>query len=222
MSLGTKRILFRHFNVGARGEAPKAMLAIAKLPFEEEVIEWSDWLQMRSDRTQFPQGTLPVMHYGDVIFGDSFSSLAFVAKVGGFVPDDPIMFAQCAQVQQCIESIYTSYNETSFMDTMREEDPEKKKQLRGKWTDTIRTYLAIVNDIKTKNAASELHVIGSNLTYADILIYNTVCHLQCGDIDYFDSSFLHSEFPKLVAIKDHVFSNPEIAARRASGNGWQK
>jgi glutathione S-transferase len=214
--------VFRQFDVAARGEAIKAMLAVAKIPFEEEIIDWSDWLKIRHDRNQFPHGTLPVMRCGDVIFGDSFSSLAFAAKAGGFVPEDPVLYGLCAEVQECNENIYTSYNETSFMDTMREEDPEKKKLLRAKWTETIRLFLGIVNSIAARNTLHPQFIAGSTLTFADFIVYNTICHLNCGDIDFFDPSFLSVEFPRLVAVKDCVFDHPEIAARRANCKGWQK
>ena len=231
------RIVFKQFDVAARGEAVKALLAIGGFPFEEEVIQWDEWLKIRDDRSRFPQGTLPVMHVGDTIFGDSFSSLAFAAKAGNFVPEDPMEFAHVAQIQQCLESIYTSHNETNFSDTMREGDQDKKRELRAKWTDTICIYFSIIEQIaiNTSRAQKEHRgeqqqlvetngpfAVGSRLSVADVLIYNAVSHLQCKDIDYFDDSFLGVKFPRMVSIKDLVFALPAIEARRASGKGWQR
>jgi glutathione S-transferase len=210
------KIALTYFDIPGRAEPIRLALLIGGIPFEEQLVPFAEWGNICNDRSRFPEGTVPTLQVGDDVFGNSHAAGAYAAAAAGLDAPSPALKARQREILALIEAVYDGSDMTSFSRTMRCQDEDQKKVLRGEWTETLKFYLGRAESIAVGPLSA-----GDQLTYADLNIYNAIAHLKSKDIDYFDDSWVDQALPKLVAIYTHVSNLPAVKARRESGKGYQ-
>ena len=209
-----------YFGFTGRASAIRNAFVIGGLAFDDNRISFEEWGQTNGDQALYPQGSVPVLDVDDVKISDSAAILHYVGARTGLLPSDPLDLARVVEIGALIEQIYSGDGAAcNFASTMRIENEEEKKLARqGRFTDTVRYYLGVVN--KIVGASANGFAVGGKLTLADLSIHSVISHMLSKDVDYFDDAFIGKEFPALVQIRDNVNAIPAVAAYNASGKGW--
>lgn len=150
-----------YFNLRARAEIARLILAHAGEDYEDKRIEKNDWPALKSST---PAGQLPVLEVDGIQICQSMAIARFLANKFGLAGTTPLEKAQADMVVDCVQDFFTAIVKVHF-----EKNEEVKKELGEKMkTETAPAFLKTMTAILTKNGGH--YMVGKGVTWADIAL----------------------------------------------------
>lgn len=169
------------------------MFAEADVEFEDIRIRLEDWPKIKP---QMPFGQLPVLYVDDVPIPQSGSIIRFLGRELGLSGQSSLETAKIDMVERRIVC------SMSKMPMFEKDKAKKIKRAREvALTDVFPVYEKLE---KMQSANGDGFLVGDNLTYADLIIYNTI---------HFITMILPVtavKFPSLSALAGRVASRTRI------------
>ena len=153
-----------YFNLRARGEPARLILAYAGVQYEDDRIPapWDDpkpWSEMKP---KTPYGEVPILYWDGVEIAQSLGVARFLAREFGLVGDNNI---EAAQVDEIIYALQDALNAGYY--ALFEEDEERKKKMKETHENVTipRVLTQIENRLKKRGGE---FLVGDKLSWADL------------------------------------------------------
>jgi len=186
-----------YFNVRGVAEPIRLIFAFADVGFDDHRIDRADWPALKPNT---PFGQLPILDIdnGKVVLAQSKAIARYLGNEFGLVPKDQVDAAKADMLVDGLADL-----RTKFSALHREQDPEKKKELRQTIeAQEVPPYLkrceATLANVGTG------YFVTNKVTWADIFLFNSL-H------DYYNKSpKLFEGFEKVVGFVNKMASESKI------------
>lgn len=170
LSFPTLRLLY--FPVPGRAGAIRRILRYARIPFEDQHINFGEW---SSVKPKVVTGQVPVLYVNDEPLSESVAILNYVSRLAGLVPKDPLheakMLSVIMAVYDLIDKVITPYYKAP---------PEQKEGVAADLADkVIPEGLSILERLVTSTGNNSGYCVGKELTAADFFLH---CFIEVFDI----------------------------------------
>ncbi|KAJ3126634.1 hypothetical protein HK098_007311 [Nowakowskiella sp. JEL0407] len=197
--IGTPTITYFDFGNKGRGEIVRLFFHAAGIKYIDSRISFADWPAKKAELLQSGAslvGAIPVVTINGKEYSQSVPILRYLSKVvgkfGGKDVEEEFAIDQLADM-------YIDWR-FSWVGTLRGDEKEKEKHAASKTK-----FYSAFEQIAAKNGGP--YMIGSELTYADVAIYQALHDDDSLD----DRSELAAKYPKLAAFVEAFEKRPEIA-----------
>jgi len=158
-------IKLTYFNMTARAELSRLILAQAGAEFEDCRIERADWPELKKSLCL---GQLPVLEVDGIVIAQSMTIARFLARKFNLVGKTDIEAAEADQAIDAVKDLFVIVTPI-----VKEQDSEKKEEMIKKLeTETLPTWLRMMERLLTSKGGK--HFAGTQLTWADIALYDTL------------------------------------------------
>ncbi|CAL8110921.1 unnamed protein product [Orchesella dallaii] len=197
-----------YFDARGVSEPIRLLFSYAKIKYEDiRFTRGPEWLELKPT---MPWNVVPVLEVDGQKISQSRAIFRFLGRRLGLAPTDELQLAKCDEYIDAIIDLRTEGKTFN-----REQDPQKKTELRDKFlAETYFQYMRKFKDILKKNGTGFL--VGNKLSYADIFIAYTVEQVSSWiDVqDWREESYkevkAHSKMVmSLPGIKEWVESRPK-------------
>jgi len=198
-----------YFQLEGRAGPIRNMCAIGKVPYEDQAISWQEWKDLKST---LRYGQVPIIRIGKLEINQSREILRYVSKLAGLYPEDPL---QALQVDSLIENINEVFEKTIGKTMHSDITAEEKTKLRLGFIDKKEGKLgALLDKLDLQiGVGTSGYLFETGLTAADLILFQTVCHLSLGVLDGIPKSYVSKNFANLEAHRVKVASIKEISDR---------
>merc|ERR1712037_603045 len=155
-----------YFDIQAKGELTRLLLAAGNIDYEDFRVGFSDWPGEIKATTPF--GQMPVLYWDGEELAQSMAISRFVARKVGLAGNSDLEFCQADMIACHHEDIWTKLPKMKFAKT-QEEREELAKEFLPKWLQPMENILA-----KRGNG----WFAGSDATYADLAIMCALDFIQ--------------------------------------------
>ena len=185
-----------YFNLRARGEPCRLLLAYGGIKYEDERItpSWDDPAPWAARKPQTPYGQLPVLSWNGTVISQSMACARFIAKEIGIAGRTNL---ECAQVDEIIDAIQDLMNKGVSLFFAKDDEGIKKHR-----TETIPTAFGQLE--KRMESRGGQFMVGNTFSWADLHLYGYVSELP-------DKTIVDG-FPKLKNLTERVGKLPNIKA----------
>eukprot|EP00091_Calanus_sinicus_P025019 TRINITY_DN9304_c0_g1_i1.p1 TRINITY_DN9304_c0_g1~~TRINITY_DN9304_c0_g1_i1.p1 ORF type:complete len:203 (-),score=76.24 TRINITY_DN9304_c0_g1_i1:55-663(-) len=185
-----------YFNLRARGEPIRLLLAYGGVKYEDERItpSWEDPAPWAALKPTTPYGQLPLLSWDGVVITQSMACARFVAKEIGVAGRTNMERAQVDEIVDCIQDLINKGATLFFA--------KDEEGLKNHMTVTIPTALGQLE--KRMDARGGQFMVGNSFTFADLHLFAYVSELP-------DKSILDG-FPKIKNLTGRVGNLPNIKA----------
>ncbi|KAJ3244594.1 hypothetical protein HDU78_010700 [Chytriomyces hyalinus] len=203
------KLKLTYFNIKARAEPIRLALAINSIPFEDERIDRSKWMELKPTTTF---GQLPLLTVnGDNVIAQSTAILRYVGKLGSLklYPDDPLKAALVDQLIAQVQDV-----EASLRPSGEEKDAVKKLAMRVELASkTLPPLFAALDAFVAKSFGK--YATGADISIGDLFVYQMNTSYSSGAYDGIPASILqgYEHIQKVVAA---VKAHPAVAAWEAA------
>merc|ERR1711874_511375 len=196
VNMGDKKIKLTYFDLRARGEPCRLLLAYGGIKYEDERIAppWDPTSTWASLKPTTPFGQLPVLNWDGVEICQSMAAARFIAREVGLAGNNSLEQAQVDEVVDVIQDLINAWVKLYFA-----KDEEGLKKFADVTLQTALTQLE-----KKLTARGGQYFVGNNLTWADL-------HVFMYATDAVDKAVL-AKFPKLANLTERVGNVPNIKA----------
>jgi glutathione S-transferase len=196
------KLKLTYFDFRGRGEPVRLALSISNIPFEDERIQSSDWVN-RQESTPF--GGLPVLEVDGQVVAQSNAILRYVGKLGNLYPTDPWQAALCDEAMEAIEDITTKILATRFLP-----EEQKKAERKALVEGPIPFYLSRLQ--RRLEAHGGGYFAADSLSIADLKVSEFIWNLRSGALDHISTDLPDRFAPKLVEHHERVRNDPRVKA----------
>eukprot|EP00118_Oscarella_pearsei_P028740 m.2812 g.2812 ORF g.2812 m.2812 type:complete len:208 (+) comp8916_c0_seq1:133-756(+) len=188
-----------YFTGRGRAEIIRLILAQGGVEYEDERIPGDKWPELKP---KTPTGCLPFMTVDGAMISESQALAAFVAEVAGLHGDTPLNKARAHMVAEATNVVFNKMVENHFIkdETKKAEEGKKLKE------ETMPGFMGRMEKILVANEGGDGWIVGSSVTYADIVLLNLFNTISL----YGDSAFAKGDAPKLAALVKKVEALPNI------------
>ena len=109
------KITLTYFDVRARGELARLVLAAGGLEYEDKRVSGPTWLAVKPD---CPFGQIPILEYDGVVLAQSVTIARFLAKKAGLAGRNELENAQADMVVDHVHDLMNSKSK-SFIPTTK-------------------------------------------------------------------------------------------------------
>eukprot|EP00090_Calanus_glacialis_P035993 TRINITY_DN6140_c0_g1_i1.p1 TRINITY_DN6140_c0_g1~~TRINITY_DN6140_c0_g1_i1.p1 ORF type:complete len:203 (-),score=57.98 TRINITY_DN6140_c0_g1_i1:65-673(-) len=185
-----------YFNLRARGEPIRLLLAYGGVKYEDERVipSWEDPAPWAALKPTTPYGQLPVLSWDGVVIAQSMACARFVAKEIGVAGRTNLEKAQVDEIIDCIQDLINKGATLFFA--------KDDEGLKNHMTVTLPTALGQLE--KRLEARGGQFMVGNSFTFADLHLFGYISELP-------DKSILDG-FPKIKNLTDRVGNLPNIKA----------
>jgi len=157
-----------YFNLRARAETARLLLAYAGVSYEDErvVVPWEDPAAWSARKATTPWGQLPSLAWDGEVIYTSLAISRFLAREFGLMGKNSIQSAQVDEVMDVIQDVI----EAGVMCGSKKDETEKKMALAHHKTDTIPDMLKKMEKRLVERGGQ--FMVGNCLTLADIQLFN--------------------------------------------------
>ena len=149
-----------YFNLYARAEPIRMILAKAGAQWEEQRVEFSEWPALKAT---MPNGQLPALQVDNgPLMGESIAIARFVAQQHGFYPEDPLVAARSDEAADAYNDLLGKITSPQFT---AEED---KKAAAIK--DIMENIAPATLKIWEAQLANGGYIAGDKLTFGDFCV----------------------------------------------------
>jgi glutathione S-transferase len=188
-----------YFNLRARAELSRLILAYAGVEYEDIRVDQSRWPEHKPST---PFGQLPILEVDGVTLCQSKTIARFLATKFGIAGKTDLEKAQVDMIADCIEDIYAP-----TIRLFSEKDPAKQAELKDKFQkETLPTSLGLLEKLLKSNKGGDGYFVGDSLTWVDIGFTDFLSWLNALEI-----VVPLNDNPKLKSLKERVESVPKIA-----------
>jgi glutathione S-transferase len=188
-----------YFNLRARAEVSRLILAAAGVEYEDVRVDFSRWPEMKPST---PFGQLPILEVDGAKLCQSKTIARYLANKYGLAGKTDLEKAQVDMVADCIDDIYTP--------TIRffsEKDQAKQTELKEKFQkETLPTQIALLEKLLKANRNGDGYFVGDSLTWVDIGFFDF-----CSWLSAIEVTIPFEDVPKLKALREKIEKHPKIA-----------
>ncbi|CAH8669918.1 unnamed protein product [Dicrocoelium dendriticum] len=193
-----------YFNVRGRAEPIRLVLHAAGIPFEDERMEYSDWLARKAS---IPGGRLPVLLIskpGDAkpkYYQESLAIAQFLARRFQLMGDtDEENYLIDRIIGQCCDF------DKELYDAFHVSEDKRKQAIEDAFKGPIQKILDLLSQSLAESDGQ--FVAGNKLTLGDLYLLATLDHVL-----KHDEALLKEKYPKLLDYREKVInSNVNLAA----------
>ena len=185
-----------YFNLKARGEPCRLLLAYGGIKYEDERIPppWDLTSTWSSLKPTTPFGQLPILNWDGVEICQSMAAARFIAREVGLAGNSSLEQAQVDEVVDVIQDLINAWVKLYFA-----------KDEAGLKNFADVTAPAALGQLEKKlTARGGQYFVGNNLTWADLHVYMYAS-------ESVDKAVL-AKFPKLANLVERVGNVPNIKA----------
>ncbi|XP_066304184.1 glutathione S-transferase-like [Branchiostoma lanceolatum] len=183
-----------YFNLRARGELSRLVLAAGGVPFEDYRIERPAWAELKPNT---PMGQMPLLEVDGQVVCQSGAIARYLARETGLGGKSSWEEAQVDMFVCGVDDLITEFCDAFFAPDEATKE-ERTKALGPYVTKFLGNY--------EKLSGSEGHLVGSSLTYADLAFFvgmHDVLKHSAGALE---------KYPKLAKVVESVKENKGVAA----------
>ena len=162
-------IKLTYFNSKGRAETTRLILAQAGVAYEDNRIEKEDWPALKAS---LPLGQLPILEVDGETICQSMAIARFCARRFGLAGKDEFEGAQADQAVDQVSDFLAELVKVMF------EPEEVKKAEMGKQLKVEKLPAFLASMEKLLKAQGGKHFAGSDLTWADIVVYQFISLLK--------------------------------------------
>ena len=191
-------IKLTYFNLRARAEPARLLLAYAGVEYEDERLPppWEDIEKWGARKKDYPYGCLPMLYWGEEELGQSLAIARFIAQKVGLAGRDSLESAQVDEIVLALQDVFNAGYAVVF-----EKDAERKAELASKHKN--QTIPQLLKNIEARLASrGGLYLVGNRVTWADMQTF-----YFCSELS--DQEVL-SQVPRLKSLVDRVGNIPNI------------
>ncbi len=151
---------YYYFGVYSRGEAPRILLNHAGVQFENVVVDFPSWPDLKPG---MPNQQIPALELQDgTRLGQSRSIVRYLAAQHGYVPADPILAAKADELTEAYIEVIENIYKPAFIP-----EDQKEAQIKKNFEEILPKFLDYIEPI-TKRGTKFL--VTETLTAADFWI----------------------------------------------------
>ena len=160
----------------------------------------------------------PVLKAGDLVIGQTANILLYLGSALGLAPKDVAGRLWTNQLQLTIADLVDEAHDTHhpIASSLYYEDqkPEARRRSEAFIAERIPKYLGYFEKVLAGNPAGPAHLVGAELTYADLSLFQIVEGLRYA----FPKAMarLEPQWPHVIALRDQVAGRPRLKAYLAS------
>ena len=161
----------------------------------------------------------PILKYGDLVIAQTANILAWLAPRLNLVPTDEPSRIVANQIQLTIMDLVAEVHDTHhpiaaslYYEDQGSEAKRRSEMFVGR---RMPQFLGYFEDLLQRNTQSQgKHFLGNTLSYVDLSMFQVLEGLAYA----FPQAYAHVKpsMPRLLELRDHVASRPNIAAYLAS------
>jgi len=170
------------------------------------------------DDVAHPPFAPPYLKAGELLIAQTVNILFYLGPHLNLAPADEAGRLWAHQLQLTIADLVDEVHDTHhpIASSLYYEDqrPEAKRRTADFLKSRAPKYFGYFEKVLIRNKARSEYLIGTNLTYPDLSLFQVVAGLRYA----FPRAMIRLEpkYPRVVALHDHVASRPRIAAYLAS------
>ncbi len=201
-------IKLHYFHGRGIGEPIRLLLSVGEVAFTDCRYDVEEFAGMAAFKAQLPFGQMPALEVDGDFIGQTDSIARLAARLAGLYPSDPIDAARSdmivvhqAEIQSAIAKM--SFDGVPGAPGTKMVPPEERQTRIEAWFEaTLPTLL-----LRLEHLARESFMVGSQLSWADVCVFNRLNQL----LDIRDD-LLERDFPRLRAVYERVEALPQIQA----------
>ena len=174
---------------------------------------------LRGDHAGLRPLAPPIVVAGDVVLAQVANILMFLGPRLGLAPNDEAGRAAVNQLQLSLADLVAEVHDTHHPISnglyYEDQKPEAIRRTESFREQRMPKFLGYFEDALTRNSAGAgKYLFGDNLTYADLSMFQVMTGLEYA----FPKAYTRvtATTPKLLALREHVASRPNVAAYLAS------
>ena len=193
--MSDKKIKLTYFNLRARAEPCRLLLAYGGIKYEDERIPppWDPSSTWSTLKPTTPFGQLPVLNWDGVEVCQSMACARFIAREVGLAGNTSLEQAQADEVVDVIQDLINAWVKLYFA--------KDEAGLKKFGEETLQTALGQLE--KKLESRGGQYFVGNNLTWADTHVF-----MYLGDLP----KEAYAKYPKLVSLYERVGAVPNIKA----------
>jgi glutathione S-transferase len=167
---------------------------------------------------EHPPFAPPYLKAGELLIGQTANILLYLGQHQNLAPTDEAGRLWANQLQLTIADLVDEVHDTHhpIASSLYYEDqrPEAKRRTEDFLKSRAPKYLGYFEKVLTRNKAGSDYLVGANLTYPDLSLFQVVAGLRYA----FPRAMavLEPKYKRVVALHDRVAARPRIAAYLAS------
>lgn len=160
---------FYYFNLQARGELTRLILAAAGRSYEDIRFDFDHWPEYKP---KMILGQVPVLELGDgTQIPQSLTIARYVARETGLGGSDNLESAKIDAVVDTQKDI----NEVFYSKVFAEKDETKKAQEAEKFlNENVVKHVENLDKLKKAYSQDERYFVGNKLSWADLYVFNSI------------------------------------------------
>ncbi|XP_035824165.1 probable glutathione S-transferase 7 [Aplysia californica] len=191
------KIKLTYFDIRGRAEVARLVLAAAKIPYEDIRIGFDQWPALKSST---PLGSVPVLEVDGQKFTQSVAIAAYLAKENGLYGSSALEQLAIDQVALAREDLTQAVGKF-----MSEKDEKKKAELEKTLKEEQEPkFLGFFNKLIKENPTKSGFVVGSKITLADLVVFETTQMLSEKEPQTLD------KYPEIKALRTKVTGSDGI------------
>jgi glutathione S-transferase len=167
---------------------------------------------------EHPPFAPPFLRAGELLIAQTANILFYLGPHLDLVPADEAGRLWAHQLQLTVADLVDEAHDTHhpIASSLYYEDqrPEAKRRASDFLKTRVPKYLGYFEKVLARNKAGDAHLVGENLTYPDLSLFQVVAGLRYAFPKA--TARLEPNYPRVVALHDRVAARPRIAAYLAS------
>jgi len=198
-----------YFGIEGRGGAIRNMCAIGNVPYEDQLVTFEEWPEMKKT---IEYGQLPVIRVGKVEMNQSMDILRYVSKLAGLYPEDPIQALQVDSLCTTIEEVFSNtLYKTMFSKRPKEVIIKERDALLDPKDGELALFLQKL-DLRIGFGMSGF-LFEFGLSAADLRLFESLCHLSNGVLDGVPETYILDNYKNFDAFRVKIASIDAISKR---------
>jgi glutathione S-transferase len=165
-----------------------------------------------------PSFAPPFLKAGELVIGQTANILLYLGAQLGLAPEDEAGRLWAHQLQLTIADFVDEIHDTHHPIASSLYYEDQRSEARARAADFVKSrapkYLGYFERVLERNKAGGQRLVGSNLTYPDLSLFQIVAGLRYAFPRAM--AWLEPKHPRIVAVHDMVAARPRIAAYLAS------
>ncbi|XP_006812416.2 hematopoietic prostaglandin D synthase-like [Saccoglossus kowalevskii] len=188
-----------YFNLRARAEPSRLILAAAGVDYEDVRIKRENWPAEKASG-KFPLGQMPCLEVDGVMLAQSNAIARYLANEHGLAGKNNMEKARADMIVDTMGDL-----SPHLVKIIKEQDETKKDELKKEFTSkTLPACNTSLEKLLIQNNGGDGYFVGSELTWADLVFVNHVQRPLPGPSSV-------DAFPKLKALYEKVIALPKIS-----------
>jgi glutathione S-transferase len=173
---------------------------------------------MNDPKLDTPPFAPPFLRAGNLVISHVANILAYLGTHHGLAPVDEAgrIWTQSLQLTMTdfVKEIHDTHHPIANMLYYEDQRTEAIRKTEDFRANRVPKFLGYFNGVMERNSAGDTWLVGDNLTYADLSLYQIIAGLRHGFPKLMAA--LEPKVPRVSALHDRVAARPRIAAYLAS------